>query len=212
MAVRSPRRLALIALCVIALLAVGGLVLWGLRSIIGDKAQTEKRQVPIVVKIIRPAEPPPPPPPPPPEKAPQPIQQDTPQEKPVEQAPQSAQLGVDAEGGAGGDDFGLVGHAGGQDLVGSGTGPFVFYAGMVKDSVLDALSNVERIRRSKYNVNVRVWIDATGRVERAALAESTGNHDLDSAIEQALTRAGRVREPPPLEMPQPITFKIVSRG
>jgi protein TonB len=140
------------------------------------------------------------------------IPQDTPEDKPVEQAPESAQLGVDAEGTGGGDSFGLLGHAGGRDLVGSGNGPFVFYSSMVKDLVLDALSNVERIKRSKYSVNVRVWIGSDGRIERASLVESTGNHELDGVIEKTVNQSGRVREPPPIEMPQPITLKIVSRG
>src|SRR5271165_1821814 len=104
-----------------------GLLFWYMRSLMGHKPESGKRQVPVVVKIIRPPEPPPEPPPPPPEKVEQQIPKDTP-EKPVEQAPESAQLGVDAQGSAGGDSFGLVGHAGGRDLVGSGSGPFVFYA------------------------------------------------------------------------------------
>jgi periplasmic protein TonB len=210
---RKTQRAILYAVIAVTALVVFGLLAWYLPSLIGKKAATEKRQVAVVLKIIRPPEPPPePPPPPPPEKVEEQIPQETPEDKPVEQAPESAQLGVDSEGSAGGDSFGLVGHAGGHDLIGSGTGPFVFYASMVKDLVVDALSNVDRIRSSKYSVNVRVWIGSDGHVERAVLAESTGSRDLDSAIEQALTHAGRVREPPPIEMPQPITLKIVSRG
>ena len=210
---RTSKRRAIGALISLVVLLLLGSAVWYVHGLIASKPQSDKRQVPVVVKIIRPPEPPPePPPPPPPEKVPEQIPQDTPEEKPVEQAPQSAQLGVDAEGTAGGDSFGLVGNAGGRDLVGSGNGPFVFYASMVKDLVQDALSNVDRIKHSKYSINVRVWIDASGKVERCALAESTGNHDLDGAIERALTAAGRVRDPPPIEMPQPITLKIVSRG
>jgi protein TonB len=197
--------------------AVLGLLLlvslgWYVHGLIGEKSPQEKRSVPVVIKIIRPPEPPPEPPPPPPEKVQETVPQDTPEQKPVEQAPQSAQLGIDAEGGAGGDSFGLVGNAGGRDLVGSGSGPFVFYASAVKDLVLDTLTNIDRIKRSKYNVEVRVWIASDGRVERASLGQSTGSKDLDTAIEQALAHAGRVGEPPPIEMPQPITFRIVSRG
>jgi periplasmic protein TonB len=209
----ARRRKVVFGLIGVGVLVLCGFGAWYLWLLIGQKAPAEKRQVAIAIKIIRPPEPPPePPPPPPPEKTPEEIPKDTPEEKPVEQAPQSAQLGVDAEGTAGGDSFGLAANPGGRDLVGSGNGPFVFYASMVKDLVSDALSNVDRIRGRKYAVNVRVWIGSDGHVERAALAESTGNHDLDTAIEQALSHAGSVREPPPLEMPQPITLRIVSRG
>jgi protein TonB len=201
---------ALIAIGALAVLAV---LVWYVRSVVANKPQSGKRQVAIAIKIIRPPEPPPePPPPPPPEKVEEQIPQDKPEDKPVEQAPESAQLGVDAEGAGGGDSFGLVGHAGGRDLIGSGNGPFVFYASLVKDLVQDALSGVDRIRRSKYSVNVRVWISSDGRIERASLVDSTGNHELDGMIEKTLSQSGKVREAPPLEMPQPITLKIVSRG
>lgn len=210
---QAPKRGMLKALVAVGALAILGVLVWYVHSLTLSKSASEKRQVAIALKIIRPPEPPPePPPPPPPEKVEEPIPQETPPDKPVEQAPETAQLGLDAEGGAGGDSFGLVGHAGGRDLVGSGNGPFVFYAGMVKDVLLDALSNVDRIKRSKYSVDVRVWIGGDGRIERASLVQSTGNREIDSAIEKALTQTAKVREPPPLEMPQPITLKIVSRG
>ena len=209
---RKSKRIvtAIVAVVVLLFLSSG---LSYVRTMIGNKPQSQKRQVPVVVKLIRPPEPPPePPPPPPPEKHPEEVLQETPEDKPIEQAPESAQLGVDAEGSAGGDSFGLVGHAGGRDLVGSGSGPFVFYASMVKDLVQDALANVDRARRGKYSILVRVWIANDGRIERASLVESTGNHELDGAIEKALNQTAKVREAPPLEMPQPITLKIVSRG
>jgi protein TonB len=83
---------------------------------------------------------------------------------------------------------------------------------MLKDSILNALSEDERVRKGNYRITVRVWVDGDGRVERTQLADSTGNRDLDSAIEHALGRIGRLREAPPLEMPQPVTLRIVSRG
>ena len=49
-------------------------------------------------------------------------------------------------------------------------------------------------------------------VNRVALAQSTGNHQLDTDIEHALNNVGRMREAPPIEMPQPVTLKIVSRS
>jgi len=207
-----PKRVLLHAVVAIASLSVLSLLAWYVQALVSNKPQSEKRQVAIAIKIIRPPEPPPEPPPPPPEKVQEQLPQDRPEEKPVEQAPQTAQLGLDAEGTAGADGFGLVGNAGGRDLVGSGNGPFVFYAGMVKDLVQDTLSNVERVRRSKYSISVRVWIASDGRIERASLVQSTGDHELDGAIERALSQTGKIREAPPIEMPQPITLKIVSRG
>jgi protein TonB len=179
----------------------------------GAKDEGPKRQTAQVIQMIRPPPPPPdqPPPPPPEEKVDEPLPQDTPE---PEQAPEAApeQLGLDADGAAGADGFGLAARRGGRDLVGSGTGAFVWYTTMVKDAILDSLSGDERIRKGSYQVTVRVWLATDGRVERIRLAGTSGNRELDGAIEQALARLGRVREAPPLEMPQPVTLRIVSRG
>jgi protein TonB len=83
---------------------------------------------------------------------------------------------------------------------------------MLKETILERLGEDERVRKGSYRVTVRVWLAQDGRVERAQLADSTGNRDVDAAIEQSLERLGPLREGPPLEMPQPITLRIVSRG
>ena len=51
-----------------------------------------------------------------------------------------------------------------------------------------------------------------GRVENIKLATSTGSAERDAAIAEVVSRMGKLREGPPLEMPQPLTLKIVSRG
>jgi protein TonB len=194
---------------VAAVLAVIGLIYWASNA----KPEKPPRQVTQIVKIVRPPPPPPeqPPPPPPPEKIDEPLPKDTPEEKPADEAPQSEQLGLDAEGQAGGDGFGLAARKGGRDLLGGGAA-FAWYTTIVKDSVLEALSDDERIRRGSYSVTVKVWVGNDGRVENVKLASSSGNRDLDAAITSALGKLGKVREGPPLEMPQPVTLKIVSRG
>jgi protein TonB len=203
-------------------LAVGALIV--VVSILGvvhmirgfsKKEDTPKRDVPQVVKIIRPPPPPeePPPPPPPEEKVEEPLPQDVPEPDTAEEAPPGEQLGLDAEGVAGGDAFGLAARRGGSDIIGGGGGAaFAWYTGMIKDGILAALSEDERVRKGNYKLTVRVWLAADGRVERISLADSTGDPQLDAAIEQALTRVRRLREGPPLEMPQPVTLRIVSRS
>jgi protein TonB len=200
----------------IGVLIVLGVVLGLVRLVSGmkDTPDTPKREVPQVVKIIRP--PPdvlPPPPPPPEEKVEEPLPQDTPEPEPADEAPPGAELGLDAEGVAGGDAFGLAARKGGADIIGGGGGAaFAWYTGLIKDGILDALSEDERVRKGNYKLTVRVWLAPDGRVERIALVDSTGNAQLDAAVEQALGRMSRVREAPPLEMPQPVTLRIVSRS
>jgi protein TonB len=120
-------------------------------------------------------------------------------------------LGLDADGVAGSDGFGLAARRGGREI-GLGGSAFAWYTTMLKDSILDVLSEDERVRRGSYQVTVRVWLTSTGQIERIRLASTSGNRDLDTAIEEALQKVGKVREAPPIEMPQPITLRIVSRG
>jgi protein TonB len=192
-------------------LAAVGLIWFWARSMLAQKS-VATRQVAQLVQLIRP--PPPveaPPPPPPPDKIEEPLPQETPEPEPA--ADNTAQqLGLDTEGTAGSDAFGLAARHGGTDLVGTGTAIFGHYTSLLKDAIVDTLSEDERVRRGSYAVVVRVWVAADGRVEHVLLAQSSGKRELDAAIEQALARLDRVKEAPPLEMPQPVTLKIISRG
>jgi TonB family protein len=87
---------------------------------------------------------------------------------------------------------------------------FAWYTGRLKDAILNMLSDDERIRRGKYQVTVRVWVGADGKVERVKLQSTSGNSELDAAIENVLQKIERM-EQPPLEMPQPVTLRIVSK-
>lgn len=197
----------------IIVLLVVILLIWAIRSMMQGKADSPKRQVAQVVKLVRPPPPPPEPPPPPPppeEKIEEPLQQETPEETPPDQASPAEQLGLDAEGVAGADGFGLAARHGGSDLVGGGHALFAWYTGRLKDAILNLLSDDERIRRGKYQVTVRVWVGADGKVERVKLQSTSGNSELDAAIENVLQKIERM-EQPPLEMPQPVTLRIVSK-
>lgn len=196
-------------------LVVGLVVLvliWFIRSM-QHEPEKAKRQTVQTVQLVRPPPPPPEPPPPPPpeEKIEEPLPQETPEEAPPDEASPAEQLGLDAEGVAGSDGFGLAARKGGREL-GLGGAAFAWYTTMLKDSILDVLSGDERVRKGSYQVTVRVWLTNAGDVERIKLASTSGNRELDAAIERALEKMGRVREAPPLEMPQPVTLRIVSRG
>jgi outer membrane biosynthesis protein TonB len=51
-----------------------------------------------------------------------------------------------------------------------------------------------------------------GTVERARLAQSTGDPTRDKAIEAFLSRLTRISQPPPAGTPQPISIHIGSRA
>ena len=167
------------------------------------------------IQLIRPPPPPPnlppPPPPPPEEKVHIPTPQKTPQPTP-DHPPPSQQLGLDAKGGAGSDAFGLAARPGGQDLIGEGASAFVWYAGLLKDQILNQLGAQPDVRSTTYSVVVSVWIGGDGTIQRVRIAQSSGDDGRDRSIEQALTRLGRLSQPPPADMPEPITLRIVSHS
>jgi periplasmic protein TonB len=196
---------------IVAVVAIG--LIWFIRDFMQAKPDKPQRQVAQVVQLVRPPPPPPEPPPPPPpeEKVEEPLPQDTPEEAPPDEAAPAESLGLDAEGVAGSDGFGLAARKGGREI-GLGGSAFGWYTTLLKDSILDVLAEDERVRHGSYQVTVRVWLTKAGDVERIRLASTSGNRELDSAIESVLQKLGKVREAPPLEMPQPITLRIVSRS
>ena len=167
------------------------------------------------IHLIRPPPPPPdlPPPPPPPEEK---VDVNEPEQKadptPSNEPPPSEQLGLDAEGGAGGDAFGLLGNKGGRDLLASGGSAYAWYAGVLKNQILEQLNTERQARRGDYSLLVRVWLRGDGSVDRIRIVEGSGNRERDQAIESALARLGRLPQAPPADMPEPITLRIVSRG
>ncbi len=165
------------------------------------------------IQLIRPPPPPnqPPPPPPPqekvhiatPEKAPEPT---------PNHPPPSPQLGLDAKGGVGSDAFGLAARPGGQDIIGEGGSAFSWYAGLLKDQILNQLGAQAEARSASYTVVVSVWVAGDGTVQRVEIAKTSGDQERDRAIESALARLGRLSQPPPADMPEPITLRIVSHS
>jgi len=208
---RRPARWVSVAIAGGGMLVAILLVVWWARTMMSQKAK-KPRDVPQVVQLIRP--PPqdtPPPPPPPPDKVEEPLPQDQPTPDQTPDSP-SQQLGLDADASAGSDAFGLAARKGGADLVGTGTAIFGRFTAQLKDAIQDALSDDEKVRKGNYTVSVRVWVARDGTVERAALVQSTGKKDVDRAIELALTHVRRLPDAPPLEMPQPIVLRVVSKG
>ena len=209
---RRFRFLPLVILAVVVFLAGSG-VYWMVRSFL-NSAPAPTKKVVQEIHVIRPPPPPPeaPPPPPPPEEKvdvhqPEPEPDPTPSNEP----PPAEQLGLDAAGGAGGDAFGLVGRQGGRDLLASGGSAFSWYGGLLKNEILERLQDDKDIRKGAYSVTVKVWVREDGSVERARLAQSTGDRDRDKAIETAISRVHISQAPPP-DMPQPINLRIASRA
>jgi protein TonB len=229
--IRSPPgarfKRALVGLAVLAFVIGAGLVL---RNFIGGKAAK-----PVGVQQIAILKQPPPPPPKPPEKQPEPpkvkeevkIDQPKPMDpkpddpKPADDKPAAADkpLGVDADGSAGSDGFGLAANRGGRDITtigGNGGGSVgasrgAYYSGLLQRQFHDALTRNRKVLRDDFRVVVRIWIADDGRVTRADIVNGSGNGEVDELIQTTLLEMAPLREVPPSSM-RPIQLRLSSRS
>jgi periplasmic protein TonB len=211
---RSLRRnLSRLAASVFAILLIVGFT-WFVRTMMAAKSAKPQRQVQIV-HLIRPPPPPPPPdqPPPPPVKTEQPLPKDEPEPAPDNTpAPADQPLGLDAEGSAGGDAFGLAARRGGSDLVGgTGSAPFAWYTNRLTDAIRDRLASIACAKSAKGSLTIHLLMDPDGHFKQVQLATTTGNTQVDQCIDNALVSMPRMSDPLPPGMPEQINIRIVSR-
>jgi outer membrane biosynthesis protein TonB len=180
-----------------------------------------------VVNIV----PPPPPPPPPPmieqpkvidqpKMVEQEMLEDKPVEKPVDEPVKDAKneeppgpLALDAKATGPGDLFNLGSKVGGSPYGGRGGGGsrWGWYASMVQTQIEAALRANEKTKNAATQLQVRIWADGTGRVNRVELASSTGNAELDATIRNEVLGRLTLREPPPNDMPMPMVTRVTMR-
>jgi len=197
----------------IALLAIVAFV-WWVHSLIPDDSAAPKKMVQQITMIT----PPPPPPPPPDLKPPPPDEPEmkeeevaqTPDEQmpdPAEDTPAGEDLGVDAEGGAGGDSFGLVGRKGGRGLLAGGGGG---YAALGQRAINDAILEDKKLRRYQYRAILKVWYGSNGSVSRYEINLASGDEEAKSRLELILAKLD-LGSPPPADMKQPAKYRINSK-
>jgi len=205
---------------------IGGLILLAVTVLIvraisnmEDKPEKKERTI---QKITLTKPPPPPPPPPKVEKPPEPQMEEKVEQEPepepeempdVADAPPPGDLGLDAEGSAGSDGFGLAARKGGKGLLGGGGGgdPNAWYGGIIKNDILDILSEHEELRIKGYTAIVKLWVEADGTISRFELAKGSNDSEIDELINQLLTKYKKVNEPLPVGMEQPIKLRITSK-
>lgn len=198
------------------------LIIWYVGGMLSQPIETPKKTVQ-EIKVIRP--PPPPPeveeePPPEPEveeevDIPEPEPEALP-DVPDMEPPPGEQLGLDADGAAGGDAFGLVGRKGGRSLLGSGNGSrFAWYGKIVSSDLHERLNEDSKLRSKSYKVQCNLWLNRAGQITKFKMLNSTGDNELDARIKDVLNSIVSVSENPPLEMnmekDMPIKLLIQSR-
>ena len=110
-----------------------------------------------------------------------------------------------------------LGNSGNGMIGGTGNGPggggsrWGWYAGQVQNRIADALRKNAHTSSATMNIQVKVWPDSTGRIGRAQLVGSTGDRVMDDAIKNEVLTGLQLQEPPPADMPVPITLRLNAR-
>jgi len=192
------------------------------RLMLSEDVDKRKRQIQKVTIV----KPPPPPPPPPEVEEPEPeieeqIEEPEPEPEPEmpdeAEAPQDDQLGLDAEGTAGSDAFGLKAKRGGSPIIGGGGGgsQYLWYTRILVDELQRQVSEVLKkkggLPKESLQTIVRIYMDDQGGINDFKIVGSSGNPMMDDAVRQVLSTA-RFRQAPPVGMPKAMQFKIFTQG
>jgi len=232
MAQAKGQRRWLRRLAVVMAMVIGAALLWTLIAQLMEPGEKRTKRVVQQISLVKP-----PPPPPPPKVEPPKLEQkkveieekvETPKpdpqaDKAPDAPPPGPNLGLDSQGVAGSDGFGLAARKGGSDLIGGptlggggGAAPlanrFAWYGALIKERIQESVARDKALSTGDYRINVNVWVDAKGVVTRAELVGSTGDTQLDDALKLALRSLPPLREGAPGDMPQPIKLRITARG
>ncbi len=202
--------LPVISIIVVVILAVLA-VLW-LKTWLGSNDAPGPKKIQQFTIIA-----PPPPPPPPPEEEPpepeveeeiEPIEEEMVEDMPDDTAEPAADLGIDADGGAGSDGFGLIGRKGGRGLLDGS--PFSYYEGLMVSEIQDVLSEIEELKSDEYRFRIKITISFDGTVESIKLVKSTGDKEKDKMLLSALRAFEKFSQMPPGKMPPIVDLRITS--
>ncbi|MBC7942726.1 MAG: hypothetical protein H7Z19_23730 [Chitinophagaceae bacterium] len=187
-----------------------GVLAWWVYKL-ASSATGVKKPGPQQIAIIKQ---PPPPPPKPPEKPPEPpkVKEEVKVEQPKVEEPKPAEdktedpkpasdrpLGVDADGAAGNDGFGLAANRGGRDLLstGSGGGTGRYYTGLLQRNFFEALARNRKAPQSEFSVVVSILLGDDGRVQQTEIITSSGDPEIDTLIRSTFAEMPALRELPP---------------
>lgn len=169
------------------------------------------------ISVVMPPPPPPPPPAlePPPEPEVQEVDVPEPEPEPLAEddsdaPPPGEDLGLDADGVAGSDGFGLAARKGGRGLIGGGD-INKWYASLVQKDLQRALATENEVRQGRYTVVLKIWLAPDGRIEDSEMIQGSGDTDIDQALTAVLAGGVRISRAPPEDLPQPIRLRISSR-
>ncbi|MDY0307854.1 MAG: TonB C-terminal domain-containing protein, partial [Desulfovibrionaceae bacterium] len=132
--------------------------------------------------------------------------------------PMDDNLGIDAEGEAGSDSFGLLGKKGGAPVIGSGgrslMTQYAWYNQIVEREIrrnVDNLLKREGFPSGSIKAQASLFLDDNGGIVRYAVHESSGNAKIDEILLKALAMTS-ISQRPPEGMPRGMRIVISTRG
>lgn len=214
---------------VVALMFLGA-AFGAIKLLLSDDKGKRKRHIQ-TVSLLKP-----PPPPKIKEKPPEPEikkkeeiieqEQEEPEPDPMEDmadddGPMDEDLGLDADGTAGADGFGLKAKKGGRSLIGgrysaaSLLRKYSWYTSIIQENlrkkVNKHLESNGGVPDGNHVALIEITLDQRGQVTDLTLERSSGNNRMDQAVQDALLLTS-VSEPPPPGMPRVVKLKISSKG
>jgi len=141
-----------------------------------------------------------------------PVEEEEKQEK-VEEPPPSLATGIKGDGPG---LSGLSGKGDGMRIGGNGTGRSAGrwdgYARGVQASISEKMRQNTRTRTASFKgLQIRIWVDATGRVTRVKLISTTGDAAIDAALQNEVLTGLQLPSAPPAGMPMPIVLRVTAR-
>jgi TonB family protein len=145
--------------------------------------------------------------------------------------PAGSDLGVEGDGAAGSDGFGLTakGKGKGRDItLGGGGGgggggvnrlsmltKYGWYTSKIQEEVKrqmrQRLDQNGGVPKGKLQIVVKIMLDARGTIVNYQIVASSGNDKMDEALKSSLP-GFKISQPPPEGMPSTMTVRIVSQG
>ncbi len=212
---RGPRRFVKPAIVVGVVVLVGAAIWYAAH----DQSSIKRTAPPPTLIAVMPPPPPPPPTPPKPAEPEKTIETPSPQPDQAKTPDQPRQITINGPAQAGGDQFGVgAGSGGGSVAIGGttdGTGAgnafgraaYKRYLASFLQRLVDRDSRVSKFVGS---AEVEIWADPSGRITRAAIAQSSGDAKVDAAVIEDFNGAS-LDEPPPSDVKFPARLTVNGR-
>ncbi|MEY4588275.1 MAG: hypothetical protein RL497_351 [Pseudomonadota bacterium] len=210
----NKRQILIFVVCIVVAVPTGYGVYY-LKNKLAQNDGPAKKVVQQQITLVAPPPPSPPPPEPPkPEVEEEKIQDEPPPEpEPApdpapSEAPAGDDLGLDVDGSAGADAFGLKGRPGGRDFL-AGGGAAGSYTNAFKEKINALLSDDEELKYLKYKAKLHFWVSPQGAVERFEISQFNGDPAVKKRVETAMASIKQFGVPPE-GLAQPIIWQVTS--